>query len=139
MSSVVLAAAPAREPRWITVAQIVRIHAEQLSIFGGPAGLRDEGLLASAMDRPRNTWAHGEAGVAALAAADAFGIARNHSFIDGNKRAAFAALIVFLEKNGVTVDLPQPDAVHVILELAAGNLSEAEMAAWVVSHMSARP
>jgi death on curing protein len=123
------------EPRWITYAQIVRIHDEQLAIFGGPAGLRDAGLLQSAIDRPRNKFSYGETSLAALAAAYAFGLAKNHPFVDGNKRTAFASVVVFLAKNDVDVDFPQPEAVQTILELAAGKLTEAELAAWIGRHM----
>ncbi len=124
-----------KEPRWITLTQIVRIHDEQLAVFGGPAGLRDAGLLQSAIDRPRNKWAYGETDLAALAAAYAFGIA--HPFADGNMRAAFAALVVFLAKNGVVLDLPQPETVATIMALAAGELSEAELAAWIGRYVPA--
>lgn len=119
------------EPRWLTVDQVIRIHDEQLSIFGGPPGLRDRGLLESAVERPHNKCSDGETDLAALAAAYAFDLARNHAFVDGNKRAAFAGLVVFLAKNGVDLDLPQPETVQVILDLAAGKLSEVELAAWV--------
>lgn len=122
------------EPRWLTVDQVIRIHDEQLSIFGGPPGLRDRGLLESAVERPRNKWSYGETDLAVLAAAYAFGLARNHAFVDGNTRAAFAALVVFPAKNGVDLDLPQPETVRVILDLAAGKLSEAELAAWIAEH-----
>ncbi len=122
------------EPRWLTVDQVIRMHDEQLSIFGGPPGLRDRGLLESAVERPRNKWGYGETDLAALATAYAFGLARNHAFVDGNKRAAFAALVVFLAKSGVDLDLPQPETVQVILDLAAGNVSEAELAAWIAEH-----
>lgn len=122
------------EPRWISRAQAERIHAEQLAIFGGPPGLRDPAMLESALERPRNKWAYGEDSLAALAAAYAYGLAGNHAFVDGNKRIAFAALVVFLGRNGVAVDLPQPETVEVIIDLAAGNLAEAELAAWVGKH-----
>jgi death on curing protein len=123
------------EPRWITMPQIVQIHSEQLAIFGGPPGLRDAGLLEAAIDRPRNKFAYGEDDWGALAAAYAYGLAKNYPFIDGNKRIAFVSIIVFLEKNGVVVDLPQPDAVRVIVELAASKLSEKELANWTREHI----
>ena len=124
------------EPRWLTLAQVTRIHHEQLVIFGGPAGVRDEGLLQSAIDRPRNKWSYGERDLAALAAAYGFGIAKNHPFIDGNKRAAFAAIIVFMAKNGVPIDPAPADATHVILELAAGNLTEMALAEWIAKNVA---
>lgn len=83
------------------------------------------------LERPRNKWAYGEASLPALAAAYAYGLARNHAFVDGNKRIAFAAMIVLVAKNGVEVDLPQPETVEVIMNLAAGALSETGLAAWI--------
>ncbi len=83
-----------KEPVWLTLDMLIDIHAELIGQFGGVDGLRDAGLLASALDRQKNKFAYGEADLAALAAAVAFGLSRNHPFVDGNKRAAFAALIV---------------------------------------------
>lgn len=123
------------EPRWVTSAQAIRIHSEQLAIFGGPPGLRDEGMLVSALERPRNKWAYGEDGLTVLAAAYAYGLARNHAFVDGNKRIAFAVMVVFLEKNGIDLEFPQGEAVEVILDLAAGKLTEAELAAWIARYV----
>jgi death-on-curing family protein len=96
------------EPRWLTLDAVIDMHAEQLAMFGGPEGIRDRGLLESALDRPRNKFAYGEDDLAALAAAYAFGLARNHPFIDGNKRIAFHALMVFLRVNGVRFAPPSP-------------------------------
>jgi death on curing protein len=124
------------EPRWLTLAQVTRIHQEQLVIFGGPAGVRDVGLLQSAIDRPRNKWSYGERDFGALAAAYGFGLAKNHPFIDGNKRAAFAAIIVFMAKNGKPIEPAPADATHTILELAAGNLSEVALAAWITQNIA---
>lgn len=125
------------EPRWITLPQAIRIHAEQLAIFGGPSGIRDEGMLESALDRPRNKFHHGEASLSALGAAYAFGIAKNHPFVDGNKRAAFAVMMVFLLKNKVDFNPDQGDATRIILELAAGVLTEAELTAWIRANAAA--
>ena len=86
------------EPRWITLRLAIDVHAAQLALFGGPAGIRDEGLLESALGRPLNKWAYGAEDMAELAAAYAFGIARNHPFVDGNKRAAFACMMLFLRR-----------------------------------------
>jgi death on curing protein len=123
------------EPRWVTLAQAVRIHSEQLAIFGGPSGLRDEGSLESALDRPRNKFHHGEADLTVLAAAYAFGLARNHPFVDGNKRAAFAVMMVFLRKNGVAFAPDQGDATRTFFELAAGALTEQDLAGWIASNL----
>ena len=84
------------EPRWLDIDIVIDFHAEQLALFGGPDGIRDLGLLESALARPINKFAYGETDVAALAAAYGFGIARNHPFVDGNKRIAFMAMMTFL-------------------------------------------
>lgn len=119
------------EPRWITKDQIVRIHAEQLAVFGGPAGLRDEGMLESALGRPQNKWAFGETDYAVLAAAYAFGLARNRPFVDGNKRAAFMAMMVFLRKNGIRFAPDEAEATVAIIGLAAGEIEEDGLARWI--------
>ncbi len=119
------------EPRWLTVEMVEDIHGEQLAQFGGPEGLRDRGLLESAVARPQNCWAYEQGDFASLAAAYAFGIARNHPFIDGNKRAAFAAMMVFLRFNGIAF-APQPaEATVIIRDLAAGSVSEESLARWI--------
>ncbi|WP_334148706.1 type II toxin-antitoxin system death-on-curing family toxin [Hyphomicrobium sp.] len=119
------------EPRWITKDQAIRMHAEQLAIFGGPAGLRDEGMLESALDRPRNKWAFGETDYAALAAAYAFGVARNHPFVDGNKRAAFMVAMTFLRKNAIPFAPKPAEATVAIQGLAAGEIDEEGLARWI--------
>jgi death-on-curing protein len=119
------------EPRWLTEAQVIRIHAEQLAIFGGPSGLRDPGMLSSASDRPRNKHAYGEEDLAVLAAAYAFGIARNHPFVDGNKRAAFMSMMVFLRRNGVVLAPPEAEATAAIVALAADEVDEGGLARWI--------
>jgi len=119
------------EPVWLTEALVVDIHAEQLAIFGGPAGIRDAGLLSSALARAPNKFAYGETDMAALAAAYVFGIAKNHPPIDGNKRASFAALIVFLGLNDIDFIVRETHATAIILEVAAGNVSEDGLARWI--------
>ncbi|WP_158807244.1 type II toxin-antitoxin system death-on-curing family toxin [Beijerinckia sp. L45] len=119
------------EPVWLGVELIIDIHSEQLALFGGPAGIRDMGLLESAMARPLNRYAYGEENLDALAASYAFGLARNHPFIDGNKRAAFAAFIVFLGINGINFRVPPQHATASILALAAGEIDEAGFTRWV--------
>ena len=119
------------EPFWLTRQIIVAIHDEQLAVHGGAAGLRDEGLLESALDRPRNRWAYEQAELAELAAAYAFGIARNHPFVDGNKRAGFVAGILFLELNGFSFIASEEDATQAVLGLAGGTLDEAAYTAWL--------
>ena len=119
------------EPEWLDVAIMLDVHAEQLALFGGPEGVRDSGLLESALARPINKFAYGETDLASLAAAYAFGIAKNHPFVDGNKRAAFASLIVFLGLNGIDFAPPPEAATAVILSLAAGEVSEESLARWI--------
>src|SRR6201995_3274149 len=89
------------EPLWITFEQAIAIHGRQLRRFGGAAGLRDGGMLRSALERPVNKWSYEQAGLAGLASPYAFGLAKNHAFVDGNKRIAFMTMMVFLRKNGV--------------------------------------
>lgn len=119
------------EPVWLTVELVVAIHGEQLRLFGGPAGLRDPAMLESALDRPRNKWAYGETDLAALAAAYAFDIARNHPFVDGNKRASFLSMITFLGLNDVDFVVGEPEAAAAILALAAGEIEEEGLARWI--------
>jgi death-on-curing protein len=123
------------EPQWLDTAIILDIHAEQLSLFGGADGIRDLGLLESALNRPLHKFAYGEADLAALAAAYAFGIARNHPFVDGNKRTAFASMIVFLGLNGIDFDVSPADATAVIMDLAAGEIDEGGLARWISDNL----
>jgi death-on-curing protein len=120
-----------KEPRWISTQQALSIHAEQLAIFGGPAGLRDEGMLESALGRPQNKWAYGETDLAVLAAAYAYGLARNHPFVDGNKRAAFMCMMVFLRKNGIEFSPDGSQATIAMVNLASGEIGEEGLARWI--------
>jgi len=122
------------EPRWLDIDIVLDFHAEQLSLFGGADGIRDIGLLESALARPINKFAYGETDVAALAAAYGFGIARNHPFVDGNKRTALASMIVFLGLNGIDLDAPQEAATAIVLSLAAGEIAEDVLARWIAAH-----
>lgn len=126
------------EPCWLDLSIVIDVHAEQLALFGGPDGVRDLGLLESALARPINKFAYGERDLAALAAAYAFGIARNHPFIDGNKRAAFASMIVFLGLNGIDFDVAPEAATAMILSLAAGEVSEEILARWIADNLATR-
>jgi death on curing protein len=125
-----------KEPLWLDVNILIDIHSEQLALFGGPEGVRDLGLLESALARALNRFAYGETDLAALASSYAFGIARNHPFIDGNKRAAFAAFIVFLGLNGIDFKVPPAEATAIILALAAGEIDEVAFTLWVKDHWS---
>ena len=119
-----------RDWQWVTVDVAVTAHSEQLAEHGGGDGLRDERLLDSAMARPRNLAAYGEPDAAALAAAYAFGIARNHPFVDGNKRTAAVISEAFLILNGYQLTASDAEMVVAFVALAAGELSEDEMADW---------
>ena len=119
------------EPLWLTRDIIVAIHDEQLAIHGGASGLREDGMLSSALDRPRNKWIYEHAELPELAAAYAFGVARNHPFVDGNKRTSLLALYTFLGINGIEFIVPEAEAAAIILALAAGEVSEESLARWV--------
>lgn len=116
--------------RWLDRRLVVSIHLKQIQRHGGGHGTRDEGLLASALARPQNLAAYEEPAAFDLAGSYAFGIARNHPFIDGNKRTAFVASVVFLEMNGQQFIADQAEAAVVFIRLAAGAFSEAELAEW---------
>jgi death-on-curing protein len=119
------------EPFWLTRQIIIAIHDEQLAIHGGASGLRDEGLLESALDRPRNKCSDENAELPELASAYAFAIARNHPFVDGNKRTSLLALYTFLGVNGIDFDVPEADAAAMILSLAAGEADEFGLTRWI--------
>jgi len=118
-------------PVWLEARALVLVHSESIALFGGAAGLRDPGLLESALARSRNLHAYGETDVCALAAAYSFGLVRNHPFVDGNKRAAFLACAVFLEINGLRMIAGEADVAETVLALADGAVDEAAFADWV--------
>jgi death-on-curing protein len=120
-----------KEPIWLIYDQVIAIHSRQLRRFGGAPGLRDEGLLRSAIERPLNKWHYGGTELPELAAANAFGLAKNQAFVDGNKRIAFMSMMTFLRKNSVRF-LPDPaHATRIIISLAAGEVSEESLARWI--------
>lgn len=119
------------EPVWLETAAIARMHMDQLAEHGGGLGLRDAGLLDSAMARGRNLYAYGERDLVVLATAYASGIVRNHPFIDGNKRTGFLAAYVFLAVNGFEIVAEESDVVMTMLALAAGELADEVFAAWL--------
>jgi death-on-curing protein len=129
----------ARTPRWLDQqALLLLLHEESLSTFGGASGLRDEGLLDSALHRPRNLHElGGVSDLSALAAAYAHGLSRNHPFVDGNKRAAFLAIGVFLAINGRRLTASPVEAVVAMTALAADELDEPTLAAWIRRHNAA--
>ena len=119
------------EPRWLERRIIVAVHDAQLARHGGAGGIRDDGLLESALARPRNLHAYGEVELCVLAAAYAFGIVRNHPFVDGNKRTAFVTTALFLQENGLRLIAPEGEAVVMTLGLASGEMPEEGFAAWL--------
>ena len=119
------------EPRWLSSEEVRAAHDKQLVRFGGPAGIRDENALESAITRPINRWRYEAADLAALSAAYAFGLARNHAFIDGNKRIAFVAMTTFLRLNGVHFRPNTAEATAIILALAAGEVDESSLTRWI--------
>ena len=121
----------AAAPAWVTHDQVIAIHSRQLRRFGGAPGLRDDGLLRSALERPTNKWHYEQAGLPELAAAYGFGLTKNHAFVDGNKRIAFMTMVVFLRKNGVRFAPDQAQATAMILALAAGEVSEQSLSRWL--------
>jgi death on curing protein len=120
-----------KEPAWLTYEQVIAVHNLQLRRFGGAPGLRDEGMLRSALERPANKWHYEQADLPELAAAYAFGLAKNHAFVDGNKRIAFMSMVIFLRRNGVRFSPDQAQATAMIMALAAGEVSEESLARWI--------
>ncbi len=123
---------------WLDAGVIEAVQAEQLAEHGGAAGTRDRGLLESALARPQHLASYEEPDAASLAAAYGFGIARNHPFVDGNKRTAFVAVELFLDLNGMALDAADSDCVVTMLKLAAGELDEAAFADWIRTHAKRR-
>ena len=126
-----------REPRWVPRLVVEAIHFDLTREHGGLPGLRDEDLLEASLARPRHQWAYRrKVDLPTLAAAYAFGLARNHPFRDGNKRVAFVTAVVFLELNGREFEADEADVVTTMLDLAAGKKTEAALARWFRSHSS---
>jgi death-on-curing protein len=121
------------EPVWVTIEDCLSFHDKLLARFGGASGVRDRGLLESALARPHHRWAYEQASIFDLAATYAHGIVKNHPFIDGNKRTGFLAAALFLEANGVRFNAREEDAVVQTLALAASALSAEAFAAWLRS------
>ena len=117
--------------RWVPKDTVFGIHAKSLAVYGGSDGVRDEGILESALGRPENLAAYGEPSVFELAAAYGFGIVRNHPFVDGNKRTAFLTAVLFMQLNGYSLAADEPEATAVMLAFAGGEVSEEEFALWL--------
>lgn len=122
------------EPVWLLRSVVEAVHDAQLAEHGGLSGLRDPGLLESALARPRNSYSYGETDIRTLAASYAFGIVRNHPFADGNKRMAFLATYVFLRLNGWRMTATEAEATTIILSLATGQMSESDFATWLCNN-----
>jgi len=120
-----------KEPLWITYEQAIAIHSRQLRRFGGAPGLRDEGMLRSELERPVNKWRYEQSAMPELAAAYAYGLAKNHAFVDGNKRIAFMSMMVFLLKNDVAFSPDPAESTAMIFSLAAGEVSEQSLTRWI--------
>ncbi len=129
------------EPIWIHTELARAVQLRQVAEHGGSAGVRDAGLLESAMARPRNVWAYGDPppDLAALASAYAFGIARNHPFHEGNKRVALVVCRVFLLANGVDLVATQEEKYRLFMELAAGHLDDVSLASWIRNRLKDKP
>jgi len=126
-----------KRPRWIGKKAFLLLHEESLAEFGGARGLRDEGVLDSALFRPQNTHAYKAGSILAdLAAAYAYGIVKNHAFVDGNKRAAFLSIGLFLALNGHRLTADRVDAIQTMLAVASGRLDEKSLAAWIAENCS---
>jgi death-on-curing protein len=123
-----------REPAWLSTEVALALHDRLLSDFGGPPGLRDRGLLDSAMARPKQLYAYSDPSMPQLAAAYAAGILRNHPFVDGNKRLGFLLAYVFLARNGYDLKAREAEAAQAVLDLASGLLSEEVFARWLADH-----
>jgi death-on-curing protein len=119
------------EPNWVDRQVLIAIQSELLNRFGGLAGIRDEGLLDSAINKPKNLFAYGQPTIFELAASFATGLVKNHPFLDGNKRIGFMAAYVFLGANGWSLEATEEEAVLETLALAAGERAEADYAAWL--------
>ncbi len=124
--------------RWISKRALLLLHDESLAEHGGVSGIRDEGLLESDLARPENLAAYGQPDLAELAASYAYGLAKNHPFIDGNKRAAILAAGLFLALNGQRLIVGQSEATQAVLGLAASDISEAAFADWLRGHLQER-
>jgi death-on-curing protein len=120
-----------KQPKWVLRETVLLLHEQSLADFGGSPGIRDEGLLDSALDRPKNLLAYGNPGIFDMAASYGFGLAKNHPFIDGNKRTAFLVAILFIELNGFVFHAEEADATVQVLALAAGATDEKDFSAWL--------
>ena len=123
------------EPHWLGRLVVAEAHFRQIREHGGAYGLRDESALESALARPQQRWHYQPTSrLSELAAACAYGLARNHPFVDGNKRVALVVMVAFLERNGVELTATNPEALSMMLALAAGEVTEGELVVWIDAH-----
>jgi death-on-curing protein len=129
------------EPQWVEGAIVLQLHQEQLAEFGGMSGIRDADLLDSALCRARNVWAYSspKPDVVRMAASYAFGLAKNHPFMDGNKRTALVVCLTFLRLNGFELTASQQERIQAVLSLASGAVNEAQFEAWLRSNVAPAP
>ncbi len=124
------------EPKWITESVVIYIHDDQIAKHGGSYGILNANLLASAVARPRNLYGYERVtSLTQLTASYGYGLVKNHSFIDGNKRTAFQVMFVFLQINGLHLDAPEPEVVITMQELARGEITQEELAAWLEKYV----
>ena len=119
------------EPRWLGRSLVDALHDQEVLRRGGYGGVRDDGAIESALARPQQKWVYGEPSLAELAAAYGFGLAKNHGYLDGNKRVAFMAMYVFVGLNGYDIRQPEPEIVIVMTQVASGEMSETSLADWL--------
>ena len=126
-----------KEPAWVEKAIVLAIHQRQLAEHGGSDGIRDDGLLESALERPKNRFIYGDPppGLSEMAACYAYAIARNHPFVDGNKRTAYVVSMLFLRINGKTISATSEEKYQTFLKLAEGTLDEATLASWISAYI----
>jgi len=124
-----------KEPIWLQKNVVIAFHEIMLAEHGGLKGMRNEGLLDSALGMPINQYFYGSTNLAELAAAYAYGIIKNHPFLDGNKRTSFVSMKTFLLRNNLSLSLPKEEAITTFLELAASNITEKTLAKWINKHL----
>jgi death-on-curing protein len=125
------------EPTWLLREFVIAVHERLIAEYGGSPGLRDEGLLESALARPMHLFNYGNPSLVEMAASYAVGIAKNHAFVDGNKRTTFVAAAVFLERNGLRLNASEAEATVAMLRVAEGSLTERQLARWLKEHTEA--
>ncbi|MFN0080385.1 MAG: type II toxin-antitoxin system death-on-curing family toxin [Prosthecobacter sp.] len=123
-----------KEPEWVLRDTVLLLHEQSLAEHGGSPGIRDEGLLDSALGKPHNLFSYGNPAIFDLAASYVFGLVKNHPFLDGNKRTGFVVGVLFLQLNGYYLTAPEADAAIRTLALAAGDMKESAYAAWLESN-----